>query len=195
VSSGEILLDGKNIKEYNIDTLRASFGLVSQEPFLFNNTIGYNIKYNKYEAATDEIRNAAITSNAIKFIEQDEALEVTEGNEGKLGFERSVGVKGGNLSGGQKQRVAIARAVLRNPKIYLFDEATSALDTASEQIVQNALNEIAVRKTSISIAHRISTIKDCDMIFVIHNKKVCEQGRFDELLEMKGVFWNINRDV
>jgi ABC-type multidrug transport system fused ATPase/permease subunit len=91
--------------------------------------------------------------------------------------------------------VAIARAVLRNPKIYLFDEATSALDTASEQIVQNALNEIAVRKTSISIAHRISTIKDCDMIFVIHNKKVCEQGRFDELLEMKGVFWNINRDV
>jgi ABC-type multidrug transport system fused ATPase/permease subunit len=96
VSSGEILLDGKNIKDYSIDTLRASFGLVSQEPFLFNNTIGYNIKYNKYDAETGEIRNAAITSNAIKFIEQDEALEVTEGNEGKLGFERSVGVKGGN---------------------------------------------------------------------------------------------------
>jgi ATP-binding cassette subfamily B (MDR/TAP) protein 1 len=112
----------------------------------------------------------------------------------ETGFNRNVGVKGGNLSGGQKQRTAIARAVLRNPNIYLFDEATSALDSQSESVVQEALNRLSDGKTSISIAHRISTIKGCDIIFVIANKNIAESGKFDELLERKGLFWNINQD-
>ena len=195
VNQGEILLDGVNIKYYSLYNLRNCFGLVSQEPYLFNNSLGYNIRYNMYDATQEEIRQSAVISNAIKFIEQDEKLE-EEGEVGadETGFNRNVGVKGGNLSGGQKQRTAIARAVLRNPNIYLFDEATSALDSQSESVVQEALNRLSDGKTSISIAHRISTIKGCDIIFVIANKNIAESGKFDELLERKGLFWNINQD-
>lgn len=114
-----------------------------------------------------------------------------DNSDGK-GYKRSVGMKGGKLSGGQKQRVAIARTVIRKPKVLMFDEATSALDAESEKIVQDALNKIAEGSTSLSIAHRISTIRDCDVIFVINKKKVVEQGSFQQLMQMKGEFYEIN---
>jgi ATP-binding cassette subfamily B (MDR/TAP) protein 1 len=110
------------------------------------------------------------------------------------GFERKVGMKGGKLSGGQKQRIAIARTVIRRPKIYLFDEATSALDTESEKVVQDALNKISKNSTSLSIAHRIATIIDSDVIFVIKDGGVVEQGTYQQLMERQGEFYKINSD-
>lgn len=193
--SGQILLDGVDIKDISLEQLRSNFGLVSQEPILFNQTIEYNIKYNQYKINESQIRQAAITSHAINFIEKDEKFAFEEQvDEQELGFKRTVGLKGGKLSGGQKQRVAIARAVVRQPEIYLFDEATSALDTESEKIVQDALDTVGVGRTSVNIAHRISTIKGCDKIFVIDKKRVKEQGTFDELMAMKGVFYKINAE-
>lgn len=144
IESGQILIDGIDIKKIDIQNLRSLFGLVSQEPYLFNNTLKYNIKYNKLNATDEGIKKAAFISNASRFIEKDEAFAGDQNKDGFVeatGYERSVGVKGSKLSGGQKQRVAIARAVLRDPSVYLFDEATSALDTNSEKIVQEALNK------------------------------------------------------
>jgi len=144
------------------------------------------------------MKQAAFVSNATKFIEKDEELAGDEyiDDKGKkdkdaTGYERNVGVKGSKLSGGQKQRVAIARAVLRNPNVYLFDEATSALDSNSEKVVQEALNKLSKEKTTISIAHRISTIKDSDIIFVLANKKVLEEGTYDQLMKLHGEFYDI----
>jgi len=139
LNAGEILLDGISIKKLKIAKLRGLFGLVGQEPFLFNLSIRDNIKYNHYHANENEVKDAAIISNAIDFIENDEALEGQDKSDAR-GYERFVGVRGSKLSGGQKQRLAIARAVLRKPQAYLYDEATSALDSQSEQIVQSALN-------------------------------------------------------
>merc|ERR1711976_637036 len=156
--------------------------------------MGYNIKYNNYNATDDQLTHAAFISNATKFIEKDEELagddyeDDKEQDKDAIGYDRNVGVKGSKLSGGQKQRVAIARAVLRNPKVYLFDEATSALDSNSEKVVQDALNEVSKDKATISIAHRISTIQDSDVIFVLADKKVKEKGTYDQLTELKGEF-------
>jgi len=115
--------------------------------------------------------------------------------EEKTGFDRYVGVKGSKLSGGQKQRLAIARVIVRHPQAYLFDEATSALDSKSEDVVQHALENICKGKTTINIAHRLSSIQHCDPIYVISNKKIAEQGTFEELLEKKGIFWKLSNDV
>lgn len=162
---------------------------------MFNESINYNIKYTEYNATKDEIRQAAIDSNAINFIEKDEGFAVEDGDEKeKVGFERSVGVKGSKLSGGQKQRLAIARAVLKKPNAYLFDEATSALDSKSEKVVMDALSRLSHGKTTISIAHRMGAIEDCDVIFVIGGKKVLEKGGFNELLDKQGVFWKLNQE-
>lgn len=194
IEEGQILIDGVDIKKIDIHNLRSLFGLVGQEPYLFNSSLQYNIKYNKHDATDEDMKKAAFISNASKFIEKDEAFAGNEDeNEEKeaTGYDRNVGVKGSKLSGGQKQRVAIARAVLRNPSVYLFDEATSALDSNSEKVVQEALNELSKNKTSISIAHRISTISDSDMIFVISDNKIKEQGTYDKLMELKGEFYLI----
>lgn len=195
--AGEIFVDGVNIKEYDITHLRNSLGMVSQEPVLFNSTIKYNIKYNRPEITDDQVVEAATVANAIKFINNDQAEGeqkiATEEGDG-TGFDRKVGLKGSKLSGGQKQRVAIARTVVRKPIVYMFDESTSALDTESEKIVQDALNTISRENTTMSIAHRISTIKDSDVIFVIENGHVVEQGRFNELMQKKGHFYNLNKD-
>lgn len=140
------------------------------------------------------MKQAAFISNATKFIEKDEALAGDEDASDKndaTGYERNVGIKGSKLSGGQKQRVAIARAVLRNPSVYLFDEATSALDSNSEKIVQEALNKLSKDKTTISIAHRISTIHDSDVIFVLADKRVKEEGTYDHLMKLQGEFYDI----
>jgi ATP-binding cassette subfamily B (MDR/TAP) protein 1 len=204
IQKGEILLDGVSIKDIDIHYLRSLFGLVSQEPFLFNNSIKYNITYNSYNVPEQKVQEAAVISNAIHFIERDEAFEgqncldenVTEKVEDETGFLRNVGVKGSKLSGGQKQRLAIARAVLREPSVYLYDEATSALDSNSEKVVQDALDKLAEGKTCISIAHRVSTIANSDKIFVIGaNRGVVEEGTFAELMNLKGEFWKINKEA
>ncbi|XP_045813314.1 ABC transporter B family member 11-like [Trifolium pratense] len=169
-TDGEILIDGINLKEFQLKWIRQKIGLVSQEPVLFTCSIKENIAYGKDGATDDEIRAAAELANAAKFID-------------KLpqGLDTMVGEHGTQLSGGQKQRVAIARAILKDPRILLLDEATSALDAESERIVQEALDRIMINRTTIVVAHRLSTIRNVDTIAVIHQGKIVERGSHDEL--------------
>ncbi|KAK1616708.1 hypothetical protein QYE76_022225 [Lolium multiflorum] len=170
--SGEVLLDGVNLKELNLSWIRQKIGLVSQEPILFTTTIRENIEYGKRGASEEEIRRAIVLANAAKFID-------------KLpnGLDTMVGEHGTQLSGGQKQRIAIARAILKNPSILLLDEATSALDAESERVVQDALNNIMVNRTTIIVAHRLSTVKNADTISVLHRGQLVEQGPHAELIK------------
>jgi ABC-type multidrug transport system fused ATPase/permease subunit len=182
-NQGEIFIDGHEIRTIDLGHLRSFFGLIKQEPEIFNGTIGYNIKYNNKQATEPELQNVCEISNSKEFIEMH--------NEG---LERSAGNRGDALSGGQKQRLTIARVLLRNPSIYLFDEATSALDSNSEKIVQNAIEKIWDNNSSLTIAHRFSTIKNCDRIFVIERGKVAEKGSYDELMMKKGIFYGLAVD-
>ncbi|KAK4282618.1 hypothetical protein QN277_013974 [Acacia crassicarpa] len=170
--AGEVLIDGINLKEFQLRWIRGKIGLVSQEPVLFASSIKDNIAYGKEGATTEEIKAATELANAAKFID-------------KLpqGLDTMVGDHGTQLSGGQKQRIAIARAILKNPKILLLDEATSALDAESERIVQEALDRIMVDRTTVVVAHRLSTVKNADMIAVIHRGKMVEKGTHTELLK------------
>ncbi|KAG6525619.1 hypothetical protein ZIOFF_015581 [Zingiber officinale] len=173
--SGEILLDGIEIQKFQLRWLRQQMGLVSQEPSLFNDTIRANIAYGKEGNATEaEIISAAELSNAHKFISSLQK-----------GYETLVGERGVQLSGGQKQRVAIARAIVKDPKILLLDEATSALDAESERVVQEALDQIMVNRTTVVIAHRLSTIKGADVIAVVKNGVIVEQGKHETLMKIK----------
>lgn len=190
---GRILIDGVDIKDYDIKHLRKAFGMVGQEPVLFNSSIRYNVRYNQPSITEEEIRQAAETANAMNFIEKDVKAAQEANDTEEAGFGRSVGLKGNKLSGGQKQRVAIARTVVRKPIIYMFDEATSALDTESEKIVQEAINHVSAGQTSLTIAHRISTIKDSDVIFVIDQGKVAEQDTYDGLMNSKGLFYHLTK--
>ncbi|KAL5065634.1 hypothetical protein RYX36_027371 [Vicia faba] len=167
---GEILIDGVNLKEFQLKWIRQKIGLVSQEPVLFTCSIKENIAYGKDSATDEEIRAVAELANAAKFID-------------KLpqGLDTMVGEHGTQLSGGQKQRVAIARAILKDPRILLLDEATSALDAESERIVQEALDRIMVNRTTIIVAHRLSTIRNVDTIAVIHQGRIVERGSHVEL--------------
>ncbi|KAJ0651003.1 putative ABC transporter, AAA+ ATPase domain, P-loop containing nucleoside triphosphate hydrolase [Helianthus annuus] len=162
---GEILIDNINLKEFQLKWIREKIGLVSQEPVLFTSSIKDNILYGKDDASMDEIRVAAELANAAKFID-------------KLpkGLDTMVGEHGTQLSGGQKQRIAIARAILKDPRILLLDEATSALDAESERVVQEALDRIMVNRTTVIVAHRLSTVRNADMIAVIHKGKMVEKG-------------------
>lgn len=172
VDGGSILLDGVNIRELQVRWLRRQLGLVSQEPVLFNTSIRANIVYGTDEAVTEaEIEAAAKASNCHKFIT---ALPG--------GYDTTVGERGVQLSGGQKQRVAIARAIVKDPKILLLDEATSALDAESEHAVQEALDRIMVDRTTIIVAHRLSTIRNADVIAVVKNGGIVEQGKHEELM-------------
>ncbi|KAK7363395.1 hypothetical protein VNO77_05537 [Canavalia gladiata] len=168
--AGEVLIDGINLREFQLKWIRQKIGLVSQEPVLFTCSIKENIAYGKDGATDDEIRAAAELANAAKFID-------------KLpqGLDTMVGQHGTQLSGGQKQRVAIARAILKNPRILLLDEATSALDAESERIVQEALDRIMINRTTVIVAHRLSTIRNADTIAVIHQGKIVERGSHTEL--------------
>ncbi|KAL5537680.1 hypothetical protein UlMin_045273 [Ulmus minor] len=170
--AGEVLIDGINMKEFQLKWIRSKIGLVSQEPVLFASSIKENIAYGKDGATIEEIRAAAELANASKFID-------------KLpqGYDTMVGEHGTQLSGGQKQRVAIARAILKDPRILLLDEATSALDAESERIVQEALDRIMVNRTTVVVAHRLSTVKNADTIAVIHRGKMVEKGSHNELLK------------
>lgn len=174
-SSGAVLIDGVDIKKMNLKTLRLKIGLVQQEPALFSTTIYDNIKYGKREANEIEIMKAARAANAHGFISR-----MPEG------YQTQVGDKGVMLSGGQKQRVAIARAILKDPTILLLDEATSALDTASEKMVQEALDRLMERRTTILVAHRLSTVRSADSIAVLQNGKVAESGSHEELISIGG---------
>ncbi|XWS62178.1 hypothetical protein CRYUN_Cryun07bG0188800 [Craigia yunnanensis] len=169
--AGEILLDGNNIRELDLKWLRQQIGLVNQEPALFATTIKENILYGKDDATLDEITRAAKLSDAIAFI-----------NNLPDRFETQVGERGIQLSGGQKQRIAISRAIVKNPSILLLDEATSALDAESEKSVQEALDRVMVGRTTIVVAHRLSTIRNADVIAVVQSGKIVETGSHDELI-------------
>lgn len=170
--SGEVLIDGINLKEFQLRWIRQKIGLVSQEPVLFASSIKDNIAYGRDGATIEEIKTAAELANAAKFID-------------KLpkGLDTLVGEHGTQLSGGQKQRVAIARAILKDPRILLLDEATSALDAESERVVQEALDRIMGNRTTVIVAHRLSTVRNADMIAVIHQGKVVEKGPHSELVK------------
>lgn len=170
-TSGAVLIDGRDIRSLNLRSLRLKIGLVQQEPALFSSTIYENIKYGKEGASEVEIMKAARAANAHEFISR-----MPEG------YHTQVGERGAQLSGGQKQRVAIARAILKDPAILLLDEATSALDTASEKVVQEALDALMEGRTTLVVAHRLSTIRDVDEIVVLQRGKVAESGTHSELI-------------
>ncbi|KAH8371803.1 hypothetical protein KR093_008900 [Drosophila rubida] len=182
VDAGSVLIDEHDIRQVAISNLRMQIGIVSQEPILFDRTIGENIAYgdNSRMVTEQEIMAATKKSNIHQFIA---ALP--------LGYDTRMGEKGAQLSGGQKQRIAIARALIRNPKILLLDEATSALDAESEKIVQEALDAAAEGRTTISIAHRLSTIVDSDVIYVFENGVVCESGTHKDLLQNRGLYYTL----
>ncbi|KAH7682333.1 P-loop containing nucleoside triphosphate hydrolase protein [Dioscorea alata] len=172
--SGMILLDGVKLQGLKISWLRQQMGLVSQEPVLFNDTIRANIAYGKQgQVSEEEIIAVAEVANAHRFVS---GLP--------QGYDTNVGERGAQLSGGQKQRIAIARAIIKDPKILLLDEATSALDAESECMVQEALDRVMVGRTSIVVAHRLSTIKGADVIAVVKNGVIVEQGKHEELIEL-----------
>ncbi|KAK3580598.1 hypothetical protein CHS0354_002696 [Potamilus streckersoni] len=174
---GQVLLDGRAIKDLNLKWLREQIGVVSQEPVLFATTIRENIRYGRMDVTDDEIEGAAKKANAHEFISMF-----------PKGYDTLVGDRGAQMSGGQKQRIAIARALIRNPKILLLDEATSALDNESEAIVQNAIEKAQIGRTTIVIAHRLSTILNADSIYVLVNGQVVEQGTHTELMQKEGAY-------
>ncbi|TPG37832.1 ABC transporter ATP-binding protein [Flavobacterium pectinovorum] len=177
VNDGTISIDGINIKDMNLQSLRGLMGLVTQDSILFNDTIKANISLGKLDATDDEIIDALKIANAYEFV-----------SELPLGIYTNIGDSGNKLSGGQKQRLSIARAVLKNPPIMILDEATSALDTESEKFVQIALENMMQNRTSIVIAHRLSTIQKADVIVVMQKGKIVEQGTHDELIAHNGTY-------
>lgn len=177
VTSGEILIDGINIKNYSLHSIRALMGIVTQEPILFNDTIAGNIALGVDNATQKDIEQAAKVANALDFIQKKEE-----------GFATNIGDRGSKLSGGERQRVTIARAVLKNPPILILDEATSSLDTESERLVQDAINNMMQNRTSIVIAHRLSTIRHANEIIVLQKGEIAERGTHDELLAKGGIY-------
>lgn len=177
---GNVFFNDVDLKDLNIEWLRARIGVVGQEPVLFGTTIYENIRYGREDATKEQIEAAARAANAMVFIS-------------KLpqGFHTLVGERGAQLSGGQKQRIAIARALVRDPEILLLDEATSALDTASEAKVQAALEKASIGRTTIIVAHRLSTIRRADRIVVINKGKVVESGTHNELMALKQHYYNL----
>ena len=174
---GGILLDGQDIRDLNLHWLRSNVGLVSQEPILFNMSVADNIRYGRPDASLEQVEEAARAANAHQFIEA-----LPEGYSTMLG-EGCI-----QLSGGQKQRIAIARAIVKDPKVLLLDEATSALDAESERVVQDALDRLMVGRTTIIVAHRLSTIRDADNIAVVYKGHIVEQGSHDELMSKGGSY-------
>jgi ATP-binding cassette subfamily B protein len=173
VSEGRILIDGQDIREVDQASLRAAIGIVPQDTVLFNDSIFYNIQYGRPEASEAEVLEAARAAHIHDFIVSLPAK-----------YESMVGERGLKLSGGEKQRVAIARALLKNPRILIFDEATSALDSKSEKAIQAELARISVGRTTLVIAHRLSTVMDADLILVLNHGQIVERGTHRELLAL-----------
>lgn len=177
VSSGELLIDGVNIKDYNLESIRNKISIVTQEPILFNDTIANNIKLGVPTATNSDIENASKVANAYNFITKKEE-----------GFDSNIGDRGTKLSGGERQRLTIARAVLKNSPILILDEATSSLDTESERLVQDAINKMMQNRTTIVIAHRLSTIRHADEIIVLQKGEIAERGNHDALMQTNGIY-------
>ena len=177
VNGGDITVDGVSIRDVKIRDLREQIGLVSQESILFNDTVFNNIGFGRDQVSREEVEHAARVANAHNFI-----MELEEG------YQTNIGDQGNKLSGGQKQRISIARAILKNPPILILDEATSSLDTESEKLVQEALYSLMHNRTSIIIAHRLSTVRQADKIVVLHQGEIRETGNHDQLLEQDGIY-------
>jgi len=177
IEKGDILIDGKDIRKVTIKELRNLFGIVNQEPILFNDTIFNNIAFGAKSVTEEQVIYAAKIANAHEFIIATEN-----------GYQTNIGDRGGKLSGGQRQRISIARAILKNPPILILDEATSSLDTESEKLVQEAIYNLMKDRTSIVIAHRLSTIRNVDEIYVLREGEILEKGNYEELLKKNGEF-------
>ena len=181
VQEGAVLIDGKNIKDVSIRSLRSLIGNVNQEAILFNDTFYNNITFGVENATMEQVIEAAKIANAHDFIMESEK-----------GYDTMIGDRGGRLSGGQRQRVSIARAILKNPPILILDEATSALDTESERLVQEALERLMKSRTTIAIAHRLSTIKNADEICVLYEGEIVERGTHEQLIALNGYYKKLN---
>jgi ATP-binding cassette subfamily B protein len=187
IKSGRVTIDGQDLRDVTQDSVRAAIGIVPQDTVLFNDTIRYNIRYGRIGATDEEIETAARLAQIEPFIRQLPD-----------GFSAMVGERGLKLSGGEKQRVAIARTILKNPPILLLDEATSALDTHTEREIQSALKEVSRNRTTLVIAHRLSTVVDADEILVLDQGRIVERGRHGELLAKNGAYaamWNRQREA
>ncbi|MDF2541365.1 MAG: transporter [Herbinix sp.] len=177
---GEIFLDGINIKDIAFHDLRKNVAMVSQETYIFMGTVAENISYANTEASREDIINAAVLASAHDFI-----CKMPDG------YDTVIGSSGRNLSGGERQRISIARAILANPKILILDEATASVDTETEKAIQASINFLIKDRTTISIAHRLSTLRDADRLVVIDNGEITEEGTHSELVEMKGTYYKL----
>jgi len=175
--SGGIYIDGTDIRDFTLRSLRSRIGIVSQDVILFNDTVFSNIAYGKKDIGMEDVMNAAKKAYAHDFI-----INMPDG------YNTVIGERGAKVSGGEKQRIAIARAILKDPPILILDEATSALDTESEHIIQMALDNLMIGRTTFVIAHRLSTIKNADLIIALDNGKIVEMGRHEELLTRRGLY-------
>jgi len=180
VDEGRVLLDGTDLRELDMDDMRASIGVVLQEPFLFRGTIYTNITYGRRDVPYERVLAASKAANAHGFIMRH-----------PLGYDTYIGEGGAGLSGGERQRVSIARALLYDPKILILDEATSNVDTESEKLIQEALARVTGGRTTIAIAHRLSTLKNSDRVFVVDEGKIIEQGSHEQLMELKGLYYRL----
>ena len=178
-STGSVKLGSRDLKSIDVSSLRSIMGFVGQEPVLFDTTMENNVRYGNQSATDADLERVKIQAK-LDFV-----------NPENVQWSTVLGPKGGLLSGGQKQRTAIARALIRDPKILLLDEATSALDSASEHVVQKAIDEATVGRTTFVIAHRLSTIVDADVILVIADGRMVEQGTHTELMSMKSVYYQL----
>ena len=179
-TEGEILLDGQNIRKATLESLRSSIGVVQQDVYLFSGSVYDNIAYGRPGASRDEVMEAARLAGAHEFIK-----------ELKDGYDTYVGERGVKLSGGQKQRISIARVFLKAPKVLLLDEATAALDNESEHVVSESLDKLAAGRTTLTIAHRLTTIRGADRILVLSGSRIVEEGSHEALMDRKGIYYHL----